>query len=204
MKYITNKTGVTNDPLGQTHSLSGSEHCFHLKFVFLKWGWTDGSRDGRHVRLAVNVSRPRGSITCCSKSSLCSCLLDFALYLTLQTLRSSKRFRVDTNLILSGCIGNSNRPVMSKLLGRISTNLIIKFNFLSVVHIPSKHRSVRKLLLIHSADAQSQSVVITISSRVVCPYVLTYVFTFQIWKNKSSFKWDRDHYWHCGQAEWII
>ena len=37
----------TNDPLGQTHSLASSEHCFHLKFVlflldFEKWGRTDG------------------------------------------------------------------------------------------------------------------------------------------------------------------
>ena len=28
-----NKTGVVNDPLSQTHSFAGSEHCFHLKFV---------------------------------------------------------------------------------------------------------------------------------------------------------------------------
>ena len=32
----------TLDPLGQTHSLASSKHCFHLKFVFLldfkKWG----------------------------------------------------------------------------------------------------------------------------------------------------------------------
>ena len=27
------KTGVINDPLGQTHNLACSEHCFHLKFV---------------------------------------------------------------------------------------------------------------------------------------------------------------------------
>ena len=27
------KTGVINDPLGHTHSLASSEHCFHLKFV---------------------------------------------------------------------------------------------------------------------------------------------------------------------------
>ena len=29
------KTGVINDPLGQTHSLASSEHCFRLKFVLL-------------------------------------------------------------------------------------------------------------------------------------------------------------------------
>ena len=43
-----NKTGVINDPLGQTHSLASSEHCF-LLFCFArfeKWGRTDG----QHVR----------------------------------------------------------------------------------------------------------------------------------------------------------
>ena len=33
VKKEKNKTGVINDPLGQTHSLASSEHCFHLKFV---------------------------------------------------------------------------------------------------------------------------------------------------------------------------
>ena len=28
-------TGVINDPLGHTHSLASSEHCFRLKFVLL-------------------------------------------------------------------------------------------------------------------------------------------------------------------------
>ena len=43
-----NKTGVINDPLGQTHSLASSEHCI-LLFCFSrskKWGRTDG----QHVR----------------------------------------------------------------------------------------------------------------------------------------------------------
>ena len=32
--YIqSDKTGVINDPLDQTHNLSSSEHCFHLKYV---------------------------------------------------------------------------------------------------------------------------------------------------------------------------
>ena len=39
------KTGVINDPLGQTHILASSEHCFRLKFVlFCKVG-TDGRTD---------------------------------------------------------------------------------------------------------------------------------------------------------------
>ena len=39
---------VINDPLGQTHSLDNSEHCFHFVFIlqdFEKWGWTDGRTD---------------------------------------------------------------------------------------------------------------------------------------------------------------
>ena len=43
----THKTGVINDPLGQTHSLASSDNCF-LLFCFArfeKWGRTDG-----HVR----------------------------------------------------------------------------------------------------------------------------------------------------------
>ena len=42
-KYNTNKTGVINAPLGQTHSLASSDHCF-LLFCFAnfeKWGRTD-------------------------------------------------------------------------------------------------------------------------------------------------------------------
>ena len=54
---------VINDPLGQTHSLACSEHCFRLKFVLF---WKLGT-DGRHVQKqlslpAVTVGRPRGSI----------------------------------------------------------------------------------------------------------------------------------------------
>ena len=43
-KQRENKTGVINDPLGQTHSLASSEHCF-LLFCFAKcekWGRTYG------------------------------------------------------------------------------------------------------------------------------------------------------------------
>ena len=32
-KLSSCKTGVINDPLGQTHSFASSEHCFRLKFV---------------------------------------------------------------------------------------------------------------------------------------------------------------------------
>ena len=37
------KTGVINDPLGQTHIFASSERCFHLTFVLKNGdGWTDG------------------------------------------------------------------------------------------------------------------------------------------------------------------
>ena len=29
-ELITNKTGVINDPIGQTHIIANSEHCFRL------------------------------------------------------------------------------------------------------------------------------------------------------------------------------
>ena len=41
---MKNKTGVINDPLGQTHSLASSEHCFVLKSGD---GWTDGRTDDK-------------------------------------------------------------------------------------------------------------------------------------------------------------
>ena len=43
-KYDIHKTGVINDPIGQTHNHASSEHCF-LLFCFSrfeKWGRTDG------------------------------------------------------------------------------------------------------------------------------------------------------------------
>ena len=33
MRMRKNKTSVINDPLGQSHSLASSEHCFRVKFV---------------------------------------------------------------------------------------------------------------------------------------------------------------------------
>ena len=40
-KLTNHKTGVINDPLGQTHSLASSEHCFRLKFVLFSKVGTD-------------------------------------------------------------------------------------------------------------------------------------------------------------------
>ena len=49
-KTALNKTGVINDPLGQTHS---SEHCYCLKFnLFWKVG-TDGRTDGWHEQKTI-------------------------------------------------------------------------------------------------------------------------------------------------------
>ena len=61
-RCIYDKTGVINYPLGQTHSLASSEHCFH--FDFEKWGRT--YERCRHVRkqpFLPAVSWPSGSIT---------------------------------------------------------------------------------------------------------------------------------------------
>ena len=59
-----NKTGVINDPLGQTHSLASSEHCF-LLFCFAKfekWGRTDGRTACLKTNMpAVTVDWPSGS-----------------------------------------------------------------------------------------------------------------------------------------------
>ena len=48
-KYINDyKTGVINYPLGQTHSLASSEHCFRFVLLDLKSG--DGRAAGQQVR----------------------------------------------------------------------------------------------------------------------------------------------------------
>ena len=59
---IFDKTGVINDPLGQTHSCASGGHCFRLKlFCFEKC--TDGRKCKKQWSLpAVTVGRPRGSI----------------------------------------------------------------------------------------------------------------------------------------------
>ena len=64
INVIRKKTCVINDPLGQTHSLASSEHCFRWKFaLFWKVG-TDGRRVQKQWSLrAVTVGWPRGSIS---------------------------------------------------------------------------------------------------------------------------------------------
>ena len=44
LDYKKYKTCVINDPLGQTHSLASSEHCFSLKYFFV-WKSGDGQWD---------------------------------------------------------------------------------------------------------------------------------------------------------------
>ena len=58
------KTGVINDPLGQTHSHASSEHCFLFCFArFEKWGRTDRQHVRKKLSLpAVTVDWPSGSI----------------------------------------------------------------------------------------------------------------------------------------------
>ena len=48
---------VINDPLGQTHSLSSSEHCFRLKYV-----GADGRMDGRKIcgKIVITAGRDCG------------------------------------------------------------------------------------------------------------------------------------------------
>ena len=48
----TYKTGVINDPLGQTHSLTSSEHCFRLKFVLL---WKVGTYERTYERITWSL-----------------------------------------------------------------------------------------------------------------------------------------------------
>ena len=62
LQISLNKTGVINDPLGQTHSNASSEHCF-LLFCFSrfeKWGRTDGTMipTGRDFGLAEWINWP--------------------------------------------------------------------------------------------------------------------------------------------------
>ena len=67
-KKRTNKTGVINDPLVQTHSHASSEHCCLFCFSrFDKWGRTYVRTYGQHVRKqlslpAVTLGWPSGSI----------------------------------------------------------------------------------------------------------------------------------------------
>ena len=60
-----NKTGVIDDPLGQTHGHDSSEHCF-LLFCFSrfeKWGRTEGEHVRKQLSLpSVTLGWPSGSI----------------------------------------------------------------------------------------------------------------------------------------------
>ena len=61
-KKYKNKTDVINDPLGQTHSLASSEHCF-LMFCFArseKWGRTDGRTETTCEKIIITAGRDCG------------------------------------------------------------------------------------------------------------------------------------------------
>ena len=64
-----NKTCVIIDPLGQTHSLSSSEHCFRLKFVLFWKVGTDGRTNERTcAETMITTSRDCGSASWITKS----------------------------------------------------------------------------------------------------------------------------------------
>ena len=60
-QVIYDKTGVINDPLGQTHNLASSEHCFLLFFALLdlksREGRTDMCKNSDHYRPWLWVGR---------------------------------------------------------------------------------------------------------------------------------------------------
>ena len=56
-----NKTGVINDPLGQTHSLDSSEHCSHLKFVLFRKVGMDGRMNEQCAKTMITTTRDCGS-----------------------------------------------------------------------------------------------------------------------------------------------
>ena len=65
-KQKENKTGVINDPLGQTHSPDSSDHYSHLKFVLFSGILKSGNgridttwKNSDHY--LPSMSRPRGS-----------------------------------------------------------------------------------------------------------------------------------------------
>ena len=83
-----NKTAIIDDPLGQTHSLASSKHCFRLNLIrFEKWGRTDLWTDGRTtcvktmIATAVTVGRPRRSTNkyayICNNSGEIACNVEF-------------------------------------------------------------------------------------------------------------------------------
>ena len=59
IEIIFHKTGVINDPLGQTHSLTSREYCFRFVLLdFEKWGWTDGQR----TKIVITTGRDVGRL----------------------------------------------------------------------------------------------------------------------------------------------
>ena len=66
-----NKTGVINDPFGQTYNLASNEYCFNWKLFCFARFWKlgkDGQKDGRTtcVNIVITIGRdscwPRGSM----------------------------------------------------------------------------------------------------------------------------------------------
>ena len=68
-KITSNKTGVNNDPFGQTHSHASSEYCF-LLFCFSrfeKWGRTDNICENNYPYLV-------------DQNVLCDCSVGTGMY----------------------------------------------------------------------------------------------------------------------------
>ena len=84
------KTCVINDPRGQTHNATSSDHCFHLKFVLFCDILNTGDRrtdrltceNNDHYRPGLRVGRLDHLIDCCFTCCLLSCsdLLTFLLH----------------------------------------------------------------------------------------------------------------------------
>ena len=50
------KTGVTNDPLAQAHSLASSKQCFHLKFVLFCYILKSGDVRTTYVKTMITTN----------------------------------------------------------------------------------------------------------------------------------------------------
>ena len=60
-KTCQDKTGVINDPLGQTHNLASSEHYFRLKFVLFCEKWERSYERTTCAKTIINTGRDCGS-----------------------------------------------------------------------------------------------------------------------------------------------
>ena len=102
--YIGNKTGVINDPLGQTHNPSSSGHHSHLKIVILRDFVTDGRMEEQtpYTKIVITTGHDCGSAEwintqksfysdiSCKKCSSLSTTCSFKVSLLLQFFSNAK------------------------------------------------------------------------------------------------------------------